>query len=118
VPPTVRIGAKLAQYEITQHLGSGGMGDVYQATDSTLGRNVQNSPTLTQTLGTQAGVILGTAAYKRPTIPTGAPVMMPDGKRFIVVMPEANASAQQTHVNFLLNFPDELDRRVSAGTSK
>jgi len=40
VPLTVRIGARLAQYEITQHLGSGGMGDVYQATDSTLGRNV------------------------------------------------------------------------------
>jgi serine/threonine protein kinase/Tfp pilus assembly protein PilF len=34
------IGTKLAHYEITSHLGSGGMGDVYQATDSRLGRNV------------------------------------------------------------------------------
>src|SRR6188768_7868 len=34
------IGTKLAQYEITSHLGSGGMGDVYQATDSKLGRSV------------------------------------------------------------------------------
>ena len=34
------IGTKLAQYEITAHLGSGGMGDVYQATDSKLGRSV------------------------------------------------------------------------------
>ena len=34
------IGAKLAHYEITAHLGSGGMGDVYQATDSKLGRSV------------------------------------------------------------------------------
>jgi serine/threonine protein kinase len=34
------IGSKLAHYEITQHLGSGGMGDVYQATDSKLGRSV------------------------------------------------------------------------------
>ena len=34
------IGTKLAHYELTAHLGSGGMGEVYQATDSKLGRSV------------------------------------------------------------------------------
>jgi len=34
------IGTTLAHCEITQHLGSGGMGDVYQATDSKLGCSV------------------------------------------------------------------------------
>src|SRR2546425_11492124 len=34
------IGTKLAHFQITAHLGSGGMGDVYQATDATLGRSV------------------------------------------------------------------------------
>jgi serine/threonine protein kinase len=34
------IGTKLAHYEIVTHLGSGGMGDVYQATDSKLSRSV------------------------------------------------------------------------------
>src|SRR5262245_23373473 len=34
------IGTKVAHYEITTHLGSGGMGDVYQATDRKLGRSV------------------------------------------------------------------------------
>jgi serine/threonine-protein kinase len=34
------IGTKLAHYEITSHLGTGGMGEVYQAIDSRLGRSV------------------------------------------------------------------------------
>jgi eukaryotic-like serine/threonine-protein kinase len=34
------IGTKLAHYEITSHLGTGGMGEVYQANDSKLGRRV------------------------------------------------------------------------------
>src|SRR5262245_43666519 len=34
------IGSRLAQYEITSHIGSGGMGEVYQATDRKLGRSV------------------------------------------------------------------------------
>jgi Tol biopolymer transport system component len=34
------VGTKLAQYEVTTHLGSGGMGDVYQATDTKLHRSV------------------------------------------------------------------------------
>src|SRR6185503_2645679 len=34
------IGKKLAHYEITSHLGSGGMGEVYRARDTTLKRDV------------------------------------------------------------------------------
>jgi len=34
------IGTRLAHYEISTHLGTGGMGEVYQATDSKLGRSV------------------------------------------------------------------------------
>jgi eukaryotic-like serine/threonine-protein kinase len=34
------IGTKLAHYEVSKHLGTGGMGEVYQATDSKLGRSV------------------------------------------------------------------------------
>src|SRR4029434_6634542 len=34
------IGTRLAHYEITSHLGTGGMGEVYQAVDSKLGQSV------------------------------------------------------------------------------
>jgi serine/threonine protein kinase len=34
------VGTKLEHYEISNHIGSGGMGDVYQATDRKLGRSV------------------------------------------------------------------------------
>jgi serine/threonine protein kinase len=34
------IGKKLAQFEIENLLGAGGMGEVYQARDTKLGRNV------------------------------------------------------------------------------
>jgi Tol biopolymer transport system component len=34
------IGTKVGHYEVTAHLGSGGMGDVYQAADTKLGRGV------------------------------------------------------------------------------
>ena len=34
------IGSRLAHYDITTHLGTGGMGEVYQGTDTKLGRSV------------------------------------------------------------------------------
>ena len=34
------VGSRLAHYEITNHLGTGGMGEVYQASDTKLGRRV------------------------------------------------------------------------------
>src|SRR5262245_7875650 len=34
------VGDRLAHFQITSHLGSGGMGRVYKATDSKLGRSV------------------------------------------------------------------------------
>ena len=37
---SLAVGARLAHYEILQHIGSGGMGEVYRAKDHKLGREV------------------------------------------------------------------------------
>jgi serine/threonine protein kinase len=50
------IGTKLAHYEITSHLGSGGMGEVYRATDSKLGRSSVAIELLPAAFATDAGV--------------------------------------------------------------
>ena len=41
------IGKTLAHYEITSQLGKGGMGEVYQAKDQKLGRDVRSRFCLT-----------------------------------------------------------------------
>jgi serine/threonine-protein kinase len=53
---------------------------------------------------------------KAPPLPAN-PDLMPDGKHFVVLLPpsSANTTERQTHVTFLLNFSDELRRKVPAG---
>src|SRR5438445_346181 len=74
----IQVGQRLGPYEILSAIGAGGMGEVYQAHDIKLGRDVaikvlpeacasdpSNSPTLSLA-ATMHGVILGTAAYMSP----------------------------------------------------
>ena len=41
--------------------------------------------------------------------------LAPDGKRFVVLQPEASEQKGPQHVTFLLNFFDELRRRAPVG---
>jgi serine/threonine protein kinase len=40
LPMAVSIGVRLGSYEITGALGAGGMGEVYRASDTRIGRDV------------------------------------------------------------------------------
>src|SRR5262245_50567941 len=85
------IGTKLAHYEITSHLGSGGMGDVYQATDTKLGRSVaikflpeafsHDGERVTR-FQREARVL---AALNHPNIATIYGLEDSDGRRFLIM---------------------------------
>jgi Tol biopolymer transport system component len=85
------IGTKLANYEIVSHLGSGGMGDVYQATDSKLGRSVavkflpesfSNDPDRLARFEREARVL---ASLNHPNIAAIYGLENADDKKFLVM---------------------------------
>ena len=85
------------------YLGSDGLPYVvsYTVSGDTF---VANPPHLwTQTSAMSQPAQLGFAA---------PPVMMPDGKHVIVILPNLESAKGQSHINVLLNFSDELKRRT------
>ena len=44
----LNVGTRLGHYSVTALIGEGGMGQVYRATDTQLGRNVASDPDLKQ----------------------------------------------------------------------
>jgi len=85
------IGTKVAHYEITSHLGSGGMGDVYQARDSRLGRSVAlkflpdafaRDPERAARFDREAQVL---AALNHPSIGAIHGIEESEGRKFLVM---------------------------------
>ena len=85
------IGSKLAHYEITQHLGSGGMGDVYQAIDAKLGRSVaikllpENFARDTERVGRLQREARVLASLNHPNIAAIHGIEEVDGRHFLVL---------------------------------
>ena len=84
------IGTKLAHYEITSHLGTGGMGEVYQATDSKLGRSVAIKlfPKHSRTIRTGCAIRAGSAvlaSLNHPNIAAIYGLEESGGRKFLVM---------------------------------
>jgi serine/threonine protein kinase len=85
------IGTKLAHYEITGHLGTGGMGEVYQASDAKLGRSVaikllpeafRSDPDRAARFEREARVL---ASLNHPNIAAIHGIEESDGRKFLVM---------------------------------
>jgi len=79
----IAAGSRLGPYEIVSRLGAGGMGEVYRARDTKLGRDVE------------AGVPRVLFEMPLPESDPGDPsryAVTPDGKRFLVLTTAADAA--------------------------
>jgi len=140
---SIAAGTRLGSYEIISAIGAGGMGEVYEARDTKLGRNVAikvlpaafvNDPERLGRFQREARML---AALNHPNIATiygleqsgGVHFLimelvpgetLADGKRIAALMPVETPKGQQTqnHVIFLENFFDELRRRVPVNPSQ
>jgi serine/threonine protein kinase len=84
----LKSGDKLGAYEIVLLLGKGGMGEVWKAHDAQIGRDVAIKVSEVE------------LSHDSPTL---MPVETPEGQQ------------AQNHVVFLMNFADELQRKVPGG---
>src|SRR5581483_1743630 len=111
-------GSKLGPYEIQARIGSGGMGEVYRARDTRLGRdvaikvlpeNLSNDPELKQRLEREARAI---SSLNHPHICTLHDIGSQDGTEFLVM----ELLEGQTLSERLAKGPLPLDQVLKLGT--
>jgi hypothetical protein len=54
--------------------------------------------------------------YETPPVPIANYDVSPDGQRFLMLKPSEQAGGAPTQINVVLNWFEELKRRVPAGT--
>jgi len=104
------IGERLAHFEITAKLGEGGMGEVYRARDTKLGRDVaiklllRDVPAEGERLRRFEQEVLSTSSLNHPNILTVYEVGEPGSPEgFIRIEPDEGLS-----VSYLLDYPEPI----------
>src|SRR5215510_6149658 len=82
---TLNAGTNLGPYEITAHIGAGGMGEVYRARDSRLGRDVAIKVSAERFSDRFEREARAASALNHPNICTIYDVGEHEGKRFIAM---------------------------------
>ena len=120
----ITAGTRVGPYEVTSVLGAGGMGEVFRARDTRLGRDVALKIMVAQYTATAGSFVVDKprpwsekrlAQVGTPGL-TGNFDLAPDGKRIIAVVRAEgpSASAAQGQVTLMLNFFDHLRRTVQS----
>ncbi len=106
---SLSVGDKLGPYEILSRIGAGGMGEVYRAHDSRIGRDVAVKISTLQFSERFEREARAVAALNHPNICTLHDV----GANYLVMeLVDGEAPAREHSVVFIVNFFEELRRRV------
>ena len=115
----MRAGVRLGPYEITASLGAGGMGEVYQARDGRLGRDVAikvvaahstDAPQARERFEREARLVAG---LQHPNISTIYDVSDADGRAFIVMESPHGETLQQRLRRGPIDFSAFLDIAIA-----
>jgi serine/threonine protein kinase len=104
-------GTRLGSYDILVLLGAGGMGEVYRARDTKLGRDVALK-ILPELFAADAEVRAGSPKVLFERSYGNGFDVAPDGKRFLMI--KSSSSAPTNQVAFIVNWFEVLKARVPA----